>query len=649
MPLKSLLKRIGIRPQSGGVRTLGRSIMLAAIVGVVSGLGAILFHLMCLVITHFGLGELAHYEQGGPANEKEFRDIVPAAAQGDADGETPAPIPWMLILLPTAGGLLSGYIVYRFAPEAEGHGTDAAIKAYHSQGGFIRPQVPIVKMFSAAITLGTGGSGGREGPIAQIGAGFGSFLATRLKLSDNDRRLLMAAGLGAGIGAIFHAPLAGAIFAIEVLYRDPDFESEALIPAFISTTVAYSVFSLAFGASAFKPLFHVPELTFTRPLPLLVPLGALAVTMSLAALLYIKVFYGVRRFFKGIKRVPTYVRPVIGAALTGAVAVGLYYLLAARGAESQRDALSVLSFGYGYLQKLLDPAAGGSNMTAYILPVMLVVGFGKILTTALTIGSGGSGGVFGPSMVIGGTLGSLIGLFFHKIGFIDSGEIVIFTILGMASFFAAAANTPVSTLIMVTEMTASYALLMPSMWVCALAYLLKGRWTLYEEQVRNRLESPAHRGDFIIDVLKGLTVRTALGETHRKFITVPMGMPLPELSRLITSTTQTSFPVVDEDEQYYGLFSLQDIRQFLYESQVGPLAVAQDLASAGLEPLTLDLDLSSAITRFAQGRFEELPVVDPQQPRRVVGMLRRQDVIAVYERRLMEVRSAPSPRKQSVT
>ena len=149
----------------------------------------------------------------------------------------------MLVLLPAIGGLVSGWIVCRFAPEAKGHGTDAAIKAYHFNKGLIPLRVPIVKLIASAVTLGTGGSGGREGPIAQIGAGFGSYFATRLGLSDAERRYLLISGIGAGIGAIFHAPLAGAIFAIEVLYRDPDFESEALIPAFIATTVSYSVFS----------------------------------------------------------------------------------------------------------------------------------------------------------------------------------------------------------------------------------------------------------------------------------------------------------------------------------------------------------------------------------------------------------------------
>jgi len=604
------------------VPSTNRSIMLAPIVGVVAGLGAIAFHVMCLVITHVSLEWFAGYHQGGPANEAEFIDLF--------GGGLPHRdlTPWLLLIVPIIGGLISGWIVYKFAPEAEGHGTDAAIDAYHNKGGVVRGRVPLVKMVSSAITLGTGGSGGREGPIAQIGAGFGSYLATRLKLPDSDRRVLMTAGLGAGIGAIFHAPLAGAIFAAEVLYRDPDFEAEALIPAFISTTIAYCVFCLVFG---FQPLFEVEAIGFNQPL-LLMPLAVLAVVMVVMSWVYIKCFYGVTALFKRIS-VPKIIKPAIGAGATGVFAVVLYYLIKSYATEGMaHEGLSVLSFGYGFLQHVLtDP----TTMTAAVL---LAVGIGKILATALTIGSGGSGGVFGPSMVIGGALGAVVGMLFLKWtpGLVTEEQLPMFAILGMASFFAATACTPVSTLIMVSEMTASYTLLLPSMWVCALAYLLNRRKTIYHEQVANRLESAAHRGDFIIDVLKGLRVADALHDAARDFVTVPLDMPLSDMAHLIPRTRQASFPVIDSDSNYYGLFGLNDIRQFLYESDTGGLAVAQDLAMPGIEPLTMQMDLSSAISRFVFESYEELPVVDAEEPGKVLGLLRRHDLLVTYNARLLE-------------
>jgi chloride channel protein, CIC family len=602
-----------------------RSIMLAPIVGVVAGLGAVAFNLMCMLIMRLGLERVAGYQQGGPANELEYHEVF----GGQPDGTSF--MPWLLLAVIVGGGVVSGMLVYLLAPEAEGHGTDAAIDAYHNKGGVVRGRVPIVKMLASAFTLGTGGSGGREGPIAQIGAGFGSFLATKLKLPDSDRRVLMAAGLGAGIGAIFHAPLAGAIFAVEVLYRDPDFEAEALIPAFLSTTLAYCVFCLVFG---FKPLFEVQTLRFDQPL-LLLPLTVLAGAMALVAFAYVRCFYGVTALFHRW-RFPNTLKPAVGALGTGLLAVLLYYLIqSVEGPVAAEKSLGVLSFGYGFLQDVLTEPSG---LTVLLL---LAVGVGKIISTSLTIGSGGSGGVFGPSMVIGGSLGAVVGLLFHRWmpGLVPLEQVPTFALLGMASFFASAANTPVSTLIMVSEMTASYTLLLPSMWVCALSYMVSSRWTIYREQVQNRIESPAHRGDFIVDVLKGLCVRDALTDAARDFMTVPLDMPLSDMTHMIPTTRQASFPVIDAQGRYYGLFGLNDIRQFLYEADAGSLAVAQDLAMPGVEPLTLQMDLSSAISRFVFESYEELPVVDTDSPDKVLGLLRRQDLLATYNARLLEEKS----------
>ncbi|MBI1368068.1 MAG: CBS domain-containing protein [Planctomycetes bacterium] len=628
------LKELGLSTVSQPrLRSVGRSIALAAAVGLVAGLGAIIFHLMSQAVLHYALAYLSGYNQGGPLGEAHFF----------AESEGPFR-PWMLLVVPTIGGLISGWLVFTFAPEAEGHGTDAAIDAYHNKRGVIRPIVPIIKMLASAITLGTGGSGGREGPIAQTGAGFGSYLATYLGLSDMERRILLAAGLGAGIGAIFHAPLAGAIFAIEVLYREPDFEAEALIPAFIATTIAYCVFNFLIGVSSsffhlnfdgFGHLFAVqPGIRFRDPL-LLIPLTGLVLVMVVMSLIYVRTFYGIHWTFKRMSVRPT-LRPAIGAALTGVVALAAYYGMALATPTAQRDVLSVLSYGYGYLQKMLNAPDGvGLSMS-----VLLAIGLGKILTTSLTIGSGGSGGVFGPSMVIGGCFGALTGLLFQKImpGVVT--RIDVFVILGMAGFFAAAAKTPVSTLIMVSEMTGSYELLLPSMWVCALAYLFSRGWSIYSEQVPTRLDSPAHRGDFIIDVMQGLKVADAIDAASRQFITIPLDMTLSRIVRIITSAKQTCFPVVDADGNYFGMFSLNDVRQFLYDAEMGELTVAHDLATTGDLALSLDMDLGSAIGKFVEHRFEELPVVDPTEPKRIIAMLRRQDVIAAYNIRLMKLRTS---------
>ncbi|MCC7408410.1 MAG: chloride channel protein [Phycisphaeraceae bacterium] len=652
---------------------------MAAAVGLAAGLGAIVFHLMCVTVTHYALGVGGGYEPGGPVNEREFGQIfegvaaeegveagvgaagargvdaeetrglrpgLAESAQGERGADAFATASgedayaggvrwWLLPVIAGVGGLASAVVVYTMAPSAEGHGTDSAIEAYHQKQGFIPAMVPLAKMISSAITLGTGGSGGREGPISQIGAGVGSFLATRLRLPDSERRVLMAAGIGAGIGAIFHAPLAGAMFATEVLYSDPDFESEVLIPAFIATTVAYCVYGLAFG---FMPLFEVHTIrAFNNPF-LLMPLTVLAVVMVAGSWAYVRGLYAIEGWFKRMK-LPRVLRPAVGAVATAVVAVAGYWAFRWFEPGRAESSLSVLGIGYGFLQDIL---VGQSGASVGLIALLLFVGLGKIVTTSLTIGSGGSAGTFGPSMVIGGALGAVVGLAFQwwLPGLMpDATHVVAFAILGMASFFAAAGKTPLSALILVSEVTASYQLLLPAMWVCALAYLLSRNWTLYHKQVANRLESPAHRADFVIDVLQGVKIQDALPRVELKFVTVPMGEPLSAMTHLVTDTRQTCFPVVDGEGKYYGLFSLSDIREYLYDAGgLAELAVAQDLADVKTKPLTLQTDLATAVGQFVQGSFEELPVVDEARPGEVIGLLRRVDVIAAYSGQLLKLK-----------
>jgi chloride channel protein, CIC family len=228
------------------VRGQVRMLALAGLVCIVAGVGAIAFYVATRVVEHFALGMVAgYYPEPRPGGEASMA-WLPVV-------QHPLSI-WLLLLVPTLGGLCSGILVFTVAPEAEGHGTDSAISAYHNHQGQIRPRVPLVKIIASALTLGTGGSGGREGPIAQIGAGFGSLLGNLLRLRPTERPVLMAAGMGSGIGAIFRAPLAGTIFAAEVLYRSPEFEPEVIIPTGIASVISYCIFGVYSG---WEPLFSI--------------------------------------------------------------------------------------------------------------------------------------------------------------------------------------------------------------------------------------------------------------------------------------------------------------------------------------------------------------------------------------------------------
>lgn len=581
--------------------SVGRALMLSSLVGMVAGLGAITFMYLCQWVSHLVLDGVAGLRMEGPDGEKVLFTATAAPFR-----------PWLIPVVATLGGLVTGWIVKRYAPEASGHGTDAAIDAFHRRGGIIRGRVPVVKTIASAITLGSGGSGGREGPIAQIGAGFGSFLATRLGLDERDRRILLAAGVGAGVGSIFRAPLAGALFAGEVLYADSEIEPDVIIPAAIATIIAYCVFSLRFG---FGSLFVTPHLTFHSAAELL-PYTVLAIAVALASGLFIWIFYGLHAAFERL-RIPAVLKPALGGLLTGLVSLLLYF-----GMRDTR-ALDVLSFGYGTVQHALRGELP--------LALLLVIAFGKMVTTGLSIGSGGSGGVFGPSMVIGGALGGAVGLLARQWMPNVVTQPGAFVAVGMAGFFAAAANTPISTLVMVSEITGNYELLLPSLWVCSISYLLGRRWKLYRSQAANRLDSPAHRGAILGGVLRGMHVRDVI--RGRPLHSLAQAAPLREVIQACMSSSQHCFPVLDEHQQLTGIIRLAQIRQFLDEHGENPAVIADDIALTPRALLSPEDDLDRALQQLMSLDVEDLLVVDPTDPRHVVGILSRRDIIAAYAKR----------------
>jgi CIC family chloride channel protein len=529
--------------------------------------------------------------------------------------------------------LLSGFLVYTLAPEAEGHGTDSAIAAYHFKGGEIRPRVPLVKIVASALTLGSGGSGGREGPIAQIGAGFGSWLGGLLRLRPAERRLLMAAGMGAGIAAIFRAPLAGALFAAEVLYRSPDFESEVVIPAALACITAYCTFGLVFShwtGIGWKPLFALPpqlieSTTFTDPLHLL-PYLLLALFMVVLAMLYTRSFYGLTELFRRLPVRPHF-KPAIGAFLAALAALGLYAAL-----NNDMRVFAVLSFGYGILQDGLNtlPTQAGDLSLAVVL---LAVAAGKIVTTGLTIGSGGSGGVFGPSMVIGGCGGGALGILLNRVfpaGYMPPPA--SFIIVGMAGFFAAAAKTPLSTLVMVSELTGNYNLLLPTLWVCTIAFLLSDEQSIYSSQVQGRSRSPAHQGAYVREVLTGLRVHAFITPLREVPYLHP-GDRIAEVIERLSSSPVQAVPVVDTEQRLLGVVTVEEVLLASQSPHLRALLVAMDLMRA-VTPLVPDDPLDQAMELFAESDLLALPVIESADSKRVLGIVKRADISSTYLRHI---------------
>jgi chloride channel protein, CIC family len=595
------------------LKSHGKWFILSAAIGIVAGLGAIVFQTLTQVVAHYASSGIAGFHAAEPHGEHALFTHV--------DGPFS---PWWLVGVCAAGGLASGVIVYSLAPEAEGHGTDAAIDSFHNKAGAVRARVPFVKTIASAITIGTGGSGGREGPIAQIGSGFGSFLATRLKMTARDRRIMLAAGMGAGVGAIFRAPLAGALFAAEILYSEAELEADVIVPATMSSIMAYMVFCLSLPTEhRFQPLFG-DELHYEMSSPLeMLPYGALAIVLVLGAGLYVTTYYRVHRAFRTLPG-PPHVRPALGALLTGLTAIGLWTVF-----DRNAHALAVLATGYGALQDTL------LNASQIGVPLLLAIAGVKILTTSFTIGSGGSGGVFGPSMVIGGCLGAAVGVAFHEFWPEVVARPESFALVGMAGFFAGAANAPISTIIMVSEMTGDYSLLLPTTFCSTLCFMFSRHWKLYEKQVPSRLESAAHRGDFIVDLLEGIKV----DEVYRRqqtLIHIPEGMPLEDIVHRVAENHQHYYPVEDSSGRVLGIFSTDDVRTYLYDDAIWQFVNAADLMIENYLFVTPNDDLNTALVRFTQLNIDELPVLDDAESRHLVGMLRRKELISLYNQRLVE-------------
>ena len=581
-----------------------RVALWSPLVGVVAGLGAVVFHHALKLVVHIVQEGWMHF-------------YAPPFGEG-APRLISFPGPWWLVLLvPTVGGLISGLIVFTWAPEAEGHGTDALIRAFHRGGGVIRGRIPLIKGLASIVTIGSGGSAGQEGPIAQIGAGFGSILATMLRFTANERRLLSLAGAAGGVGAIFRAPLGGAIFACEVIYSTTAMEAAALLPCLTSSIIAYSVFEQFITP---RPIFLVPPLDYhgLYDLPLF---AGLALLCAAVGWVYVRVFYGIRDKIFHPLPIPRHLKPALGGLLLGVMALKFPELMSGGYGWVQWGAIGLAPQLAMPTDAIFTPQLGAGTL--------LMLALLKTMSTGLTISSGGSGGVFGPSVFIGGMLGGAYGQWLQRILPGWNIEPAAFALVGMGGFFAGVSKTPLTSILMVSEMSGSYRLLVPLMAVCGLNLGLSRRWTIYEEQVPTPMDSPARRGEFAVDVLE--QVRVGDVPIQRDGITLlPEATPFPSILNLVAHSPESLFPVVDAAGRLTGIISLRDLRPALFGVDGGGLVLATDIACRPVLSVTLDDDLHTAIRRLPELNVDQIPVVDPLDPARLVGLLDRREIVAAY-------------------
>lgn len=439
---------------------LRKWLILGISIGIIAGLGAVVFFLMLDYTGRFLLGYLGGY------------DVPTAAGDGGDRGSAGFHRAWAIPLVTFGGALVSAWIVAKFAPEAAGHGTDNAIEAVHTDPRDIRARAVLVKMVSSALTIGSGGSAGREGPTAQISAGFGSLLTRRLDLSDEDGRVAVALGIGSGIGAIFGAPLGGAVLAASIVYRE-DFDYRSLIPGFITSGTAYTVYGLILG---FDPMFGTVAADYVFDPAQLVWFLLIGIVAAAIGYLYARAFYGTVAL---THRLPGghMLKPAIGGLLVGLLALAIP---------------QILSSGYGWVQF----ATAKDTLLAIPLWIVLILPIAKIVATSLSIGTGGSGGIFGPGIVIGAFVGAAIWRLADLAGApgIPEGP-GVFVVVAMMACFGSVAHAPLAVMIMVAEMTTSFSVVPGAMIAVGIAYMLISRTdvSIYRAQRLNRETAAAER------------------------------------------------------------------------------------------------------------------------------------------------------------
>jgi CIC family chloride channel protein len=563
----------------------------AAGVGASAGLGAIAFRYLILWVTVAFTGH----------------------ADYSAAGHAPNPwLPglgiWFVVLAPAVGGLLYGPIVDRFAKEARGHGVPEVMLAIAERGGRIRTRVAAIKAFASAVCIGSGGSVGREGPIVQIGSAMGSALGQRLRLPEARLRLLVACGAAGGISATFNAPIAGVMFAMELILQD--FEASAFGVVVIASVVANIIGRMAFGNG---PFLALPEFELGSSWAYLLHAG-LGVIAAVVGAGFIRALYGTEDLVDRLWRGPEWLRPAAGGLLLGLVLLAL-----------------PATYGVGY--PVMQRAIGGGFASWFLLLLLA----GKIFATSLTIGIGGSGGVFAPSLFMGAMLGTAYGQLVHAAMPHVAGPAGAYGLVGMGALFAAASRAPATSVLIIFELTDDYRIIVPLLMAVAVSTAVShflSRDTIYTLKLRRLGVELARRGDG--DSLSRISVREAMQPLADG---LPVDLRVGEALDHFANAGLDVLPVVASDRTYRGVVSLRRLEEAVREDGVDrPLG---DL-SAELPFLTANARLDEALGTLLHGDVSGLPVLDGDR-RTVIGWLTHRGVLRAYHRRRFAPLATSSP------
>lgn len=560
-------------------------ITLAVVVGIGTGFGALVF---------ISLIEYARQLFFGHS-----MDVITGLLGTGTEG-----LRWWVVAIPAAGGFLAGPIIYYFAREAKGHGVPEVMDAVARKGGIIRPRVAAIKALASAICIGSGGSAGREGPIIQIGSAIGSTIGQIFKMSGNRVKILVGCGAAAGISAVFNAPIAGIIFSLEIILGD--FAIKTFAPVLLSSVLASVVTRLFLGN---HPAFDVPayELVSAWEIPLYVILGVLC---GFVAVLFTRTLARSEAFFDNLK-IPETLKPAMGGVLLGII--GIFYPQV---------------FADGYVS--IDAALYGRLAVG----LLFILVFLKIAATSLTLGSGNSGGIFAPSLFMGAMAGGTFGTIVHSLFPTVTGSAGAYALVGMAALVGGTTHAPITAILIIFEMTSDYRIILPLMVAVAFSTLVSRH--LFEHSIYT--VKLAARGIFL-KAGKDLAVLRAIKTYEvmdRQFETVRPWTPLREIIRTIESSRESYFMMVDNEDHLRGIISFQDLRGVLTKSGLHDLVIAEDIAHTDPVTVSPDEDLEEARKKFAVQAMQLLPVVEPDNGNRIIGVLRYDDMMIIYNKRLIE-------------
>ena len=513
--------------------------------------------------------------------------------------------PWFWILtIPVIGGLIVGPIIYYLAPEAKGHGVPEVMQAILLKGGQIRGRVAVIKAVASAITIGTGGSVGREGPIIQIGSSLGSVVGQFLRVSPKRLKTLVGCGAAAGIAAAFNAPIAGALFAVEIVLMD--FAVAQFSPIVISSVMA-TVISHTFEGNF--AAFSVPKYQLASPVEIgfYFVLGAVS---GVIAYLFIKTLYYSEEIFDNRIKIPEYLKPALGGIGIGAIAL-MFPQIMGVGYDSINNAL------YG-------------NMIWYIALALIFV---KIIATSLTLGSGGSGGIFAPSLFMGAMLGYFFGSFVHSYFPNITASPGAYALVAMGGLVAGTTRAPITAIIIVFELTNDYHIILPLMITCIMSMIVSSK--LSRESIYTLklvLRNIGLREGMESNVMESIYVKTVY---RKEFDVINVTDNFSQIVNHIIRGKESDFPVVNSEKQVKGMISIHDIKDYLYEKEsLKNLLIAGDISNSNFETLSPDDSCQTALDKFRKYSFEGLPVVEGKDKNKIIGVLWRKDIQDAYDREI---------------